>query len=251
MKPAISVLLPSRGRPVDLKSSVESIFDLAEDPDLDDPHLREAQFVGQGVHEQRVLVIIGERWGYACIHDMFNQLASLSRGDWLVNWNDDARWVTHGWDELLRDAPLFAIQYPRQNTAKSSNYTVPVTSRQVYQAIGHLSQNAYSDAWSSDVSAYAGTSVIRDDVVYSHERPSDDTAQGQSLVGDAQWALFVSDEQRAMRRAESLRLVKHPVYVGRFDDWDVTRVDHPAPSVKLGDGEAKARSYVLRGRRGR
>lgn len=255
--PRVSILLPARGRPAGLKSSINSIFDLAAKPDEvevlvrldgDDPHLAAEQVFLRSSPTRDISIGIGKRIGYAHMHTMYNWCAYHSKGQWLVNWNDDMTMITEGWDALLCDAPSYCVQFPRRDTTPTSDCTVPITNRSIYEVLGHLSLNAYCDAWISDFSAFAGTSVIRDDIVFHHDRLNDQTLRDQGVVGTAAWGLFTTQEQKTARRRDMDKIMAAPPYAKRFDGWRTETVFHQIDHLQLAAGEAKARAYALKGR---
>lgn len=269
-KISISMLLPARGRPANLRTSVQSVFDLAADPDSvevlvrlddDDPHLREELAILEGHEAREVLVGVGPRLGYARMNDYYDALAAQARGDWIFFWNDDTDMVTRAWDELTRQCPLYSVQFPRRDTIPAesrpgydgplySDYTFPVLGRPVLEALdGNMSKNPYCDAWLSDVSGFAGTSVVRPDVVFTHHRLNDQTLADQAGAGK-QWQQFSAEQQKAMRIEAMQKVMAHPMWVARFDDWNVERFEHIGVDyIRLLEGERRAGAYRLLGRK--
>lgn len=259
-KPTISILLPARGRPKNLSASIESLRCLANDPSAvevlvaldDDDHSLQDEveilrcFDVAGVFNQ-VAFECGQRLGYSKMHEYYNRLAAASSGDWLVIWNDDIEMVTRGWDVLLIEAPKFTVQFPRRDTVSTTDYTLPVIERLWYERLGHLSLNAYCDAWISDVSAFAGTSVVRDDVVFVHHRLNDTTLLEQS--GNNEWEKFVSEDQRALRRLDMKKILSAPDHEHRFNGFEVEAVYHDVDHINLMSKERRAQSFVLKKRR--
>jgi hypothetical protein len=255
MTPTISALLPTRNRPLHLRSSIDSLFALAAEPgaieviarlDTDDPTLHESMRVLQhSLFADQIHVGIYERVGYARCNEMWNWLAEVSHGDWLLIWNDDIEMLTPGWDALLREAPQFSIQWPRRDIVATTDYTLPVIGRQVYEALGHITVNALVDAWLADVSAHADTSIARDDVVFVHHRLIDDTMNGQA---DAlkDWHKFSEDEQRALRNWDRASVLAAPGWSSRFEGWKVEPVGIALDYLKL--GPEPPRAFVLRGK---
>lgn len=260
MKPSISILLPARGRPKNLKTSVGSLFDLAAKPDEvevivilddDDSCLREEMgILRDNKYADNIQVSIDKRLGYSAMHRYYQQCVDAARGDWLFMWNDDIDMVTKGWDDLTRDAPAFCVQFPRRDIVATTDYTLPVVGRPVYEAIGHYSMNAYCDAWISDYSAFAGTSVIRDDIVFTHHRLADQTLADQA-DGGKEWHKFTQDEQLKMRRADMEKVISAPGYADRFKGWDIEVNYHVGVDyIKLAARELRAQGVTLKGRRG-
>ncbi len=255
MTPKISMLLPARGRPANLKLSVESVFDLAAKPDEievlvrlddDDPYLAKEVEILRVWSVRHVSLYTGARLGYHRMHDYYNRLAQEAVGDWLFFWNDDIELRTQDWDRLLHEAPLFSVQFPRRDTVKHADPTIPVVGRPIYEAVGRLSGNAYCDAWVSDISGYAGTSINRDDIVFHHHRLNDATMAEQN-DGGKEWARF--DTQKAERRVEMDKIVAAPGYAGRYDGWNTAVEYHPVDYINLAAGEVKAYTTILKGRK--
>jgi hypothetical protein len=256
----ISMLLPTRGRPKHLKNAIDSAFRLAANPEsiemlvqLDrcDPSLKEAiDVLREHRWTEQIRMCVAPRVGYSGMHLMNNALAECANPEskWLHIWNDDLEMLTPGWDVLLLECPPFAIQFPRRDTTATSDHTVPVMGMPVYRAIGRMSGNAFCDAWIADVSAFAGTSVTRDDVLFHHYRFEDATAAG-SNDGGREWERFRSAEQRAERHVDREKIVSSPEWAGRFDGWDVVEEPHVGIDyINLMGTTASARSYRLRER---
>lgn len=223
MEPIVSALYPARGRPYALHRSTRSLLDLAAHPervellfafDADDPQLASEMGIvaslGARYPASRLVTVIGARRGYARLHEYFNELAALSRGAWLLHWNDDTDMVTPGWDDLLFTAPPVSVQLLRRDVCATADPTFPATGRPVYEAMGHLSLNAHCDAWVSDVSWWAGCQVLRNDIVFTHHCMADQTARER--VDDM--PRFKGPEQTA-ERARDIERVKARVTAGK------------------------------------
>lgn len=191
----VSVLLPTRGRQDSLRRSVRRLLELAADPrsvevliavDRDDTGaVHEAAFeVGNHV------AVYDQRCGYHRLHEYFNHLAEVSRGVWLLLWNDDAEMTTPGWDDVLRE---LAVTDPHAAVADLRTQlsphlcTFPAVTRWAYEAVGTFSPTCHCDTWWQDVSRRSGT--IRDvDVHVIHRRADltgehNDRTRAESLAG--------------------------------------------------------------------
>ena len=223
MKPAISILLPTRGRLVPLDDSLTSLRDLAADPDSlevvaryddDDPATGDA--LPSILRQWKAPIILGgERWGYKRGHDYYNQVAAAATGDLLMLWNDDAIMLTRHWDVLLREALPFSVQFLRRDIFEQADITFPVIGRPVHRALGHLSLNAHVDLWLGEISfgdgeihdgrPGAGIGRFRNDIEIHHYRLNDQTSidrdQNYDLSG------FSSDAMRAAREEDVRRLL--------------------------------------------
>lgn len=252
----ISMLLPARGRPKNLKMSIESVFDLAREPgavelvvrlDDDDPHLEEELDILRVPAPGNVQVVVGPRLGYGGMAEMYNSCAAIAKGAFLCDWNDDMLIATRHYDALIMDAPAFCIQFPRLYERPTTDYTLPFTAKRVFETVGHLSQNAYCDAWLSDIAGYSGISVERNDIAFKHFRLNDATLKEQGISGGDEMARFKMPEQRAQRLSDIEAIVAAPEYNTRFLGWWSEERMHPAPEIN-GSRVHHARSYTLKGK---
>ena len=215
MSEYVSVLYPARGRPYALHRSAAASLDRAARPDrvellfrfdADDPQLASEMGViaslARRYPHSRLLAITGERHGYVGLHDYFNELAAVSRGAWLLQWNDDTDILTPAWDDLLFQAPPVSVQLLRRDVCATADPTFPATGRPVYEAMGHISLNGHCDAWVSDVSWWAGCQVIRNDIVFAHHCMADQTARDRVDDMDR----FKGAEQTAVRAGDIERV---------------------------------------------
>jgi len=179
----ITVLLPTRGRPEILKSSLESLIDRASNPkdievmlgiDEDDPETIEfvkekiAPYLQENGVEARANIF--KPIGYENLHNYVNTLAGNGQGEWLFFWNDDGIMVTEGWDEVIDSyTGQFKLLAPKDNHNGHPYAIFPVVPRDWYILVGHLSQNAQNDAWLSHI-AYMLDIFERIDVEFIHDR---------------------------------------------------------------------------------
>lgn len=193
----ISVLLPSRGRPEKLKQSVTRLLETAENPkaieilirmDLDDHESWAELPKTDGV---RITYIYGERYGYANLHQYYNELAEKARGEWLMVWNDDAMMEQKGWDTVIH-----AIEPGIKVLAMDQWALFPVVHRSFYECLGHLSLNAHTDSWLDAVARQAG--VMQDvPVKWVHDRTNDKTQlEAQDAMRTTQPEFFREPCQR-------------------------------------------------------
>lgn len=217
MKPKISILLPTRGRADRLRSAIFSLFDTAST-------LTHLELVvrmdddDQATHDSPVWTEIawkagklanlkihgGPRLGYARMHDYYNELAEHADGRLLFIWNDDTEMLTEGWDDkLLRLADEHGpvVQFMRVQAKAHADTTFPVVDRRIFEAVGHLAQHCYVDTWLDKVSAMAGVQVLRNDIVFRHDRLNDQTASdNRSAIAAEHNRWFALDE---LRRADA------------------------------------------------
>lgn len=157
--PLVSVLLPTRKRAVSLERSVGSLLDRASVPqdieimlavDPDDGTLRDSPAL-PGV----LVWTAPERYGYEGLYRYYNQLAGLATGHWLMLWNDDARMVTQGWDDIIRAQRRWGVLASRANHCGEANL-FPVFPRWWTQATGHIALSPNVDVWIQEVGAMLG-----------------------------------------------------------------------------------------------
>lgn len=182
MDPKISILLPTRGRTEQLKRSVLSLIDLADQPesiewlfgfDEDDPESISywqkniAPLIDQS--QGSYVCIEYEPMGYVRLNEYVNDLASRAHGDWFVFWNDDAIMLDQGWDtEIAKYTGKFCLQ--AFETHNGHPYSIfPIVPRQWFQILGHLSQHQLNDAWLSQI-GWLLDIVIRIPINVEHER---------------------------------------------------------------------------------
>lgn len=151
----ITVMLPSRGRPKDLDLAIDSVLDKAKYPetveiivklDLCDP-LRP-----RWPQRKHVLYTTSERLlGYESIHTFCNNMLQIANGDWIMLWNDDARMVTYGWDDILRqEKPRCVLLNPADEHGNHA-HIFPIVNRQICLELGHFALNAFTDRWLQNV----------------------------------------------------------------------------------------------------
>lgn len=211
---SISVLLPTRGRPHGLRAAIETLLNLAAAPGAiefliraDDDDRASTHDVGSASSfAGSVSLRFGPRLGYRRVFEHYNELAATSRGLWIINWNDDVEMLTHGWDELARQAPAHSVQFFRRDILEKADTTFPCTGRSVYQAMGHLSLQTHADDWMRVVADKAGVTVFRDDIVFHHHRLNDQTSRDRD-AGGYDTTGFNSPEMQALmaKDAENVR----------------------------------------------
>lgn len=190
----ISILLPARGRPEGIKNAISSLLMLAKTPeyvevlvrlDKDDPQLNTIlQVLNKFPCVNHDDIIIGDRGkGYRDVFHYYNRLASMCRGDRMINWNDDVQMLTQHWDSLLNDCPPHSIQFMRRDILEHADTTFPVTGRSVYKAMGRLAGQVHADDWLGYVAKGAEVAVFRDDVVFHHDRLIDQTSYDRDHGG--------------------------------------------------------------------
>lgn len=208
-KRTISVLLPSRGRPELLKSSIASLgrgdFEVLVRYDDDDATMP-LKNVKKNVRQVR-----GERVGYGNFHLMINELAEIATGDWLMLWNDDAIMKTAGWSEII--ATHDSIRPTVLNffdISNNQNNLFPVMSRRMYKTIGHFSLSTHCDTWAQDVANGTGTHIAVEGIEAEHIRESlnDLTKRETQNTYSTSSPIYFSDRMRQLRDEDMIKIRK-------------------------------------------
>jgi len=169
----ISVMFPTRGRPVQALSSMQSMIDTADNPHdiefmiaIDDDDQKTIDYVESDMipyfekADLDLYVFTQPRMGYHRLNEYTNILAQHSKGEWLCVWNDDAIMVSKGWDtEILSHSGQFAVQ--RFSDNHGHPYAIfPVIPRDWLILFGCVSPHVVTDGWISQV-AYICDAMIQ------------------------------------------------------------------------------------------
>lgn len=208
-----SILIPSRTRSSHLISAIDSLYQTVAVPEhieiqvrLDRDDAGSVEELGTHLSDRpgyRVNTMIGDRGrGYADLHLMYNALAAKATGKWLLVFNDDMSMETHGWDAHLMtiDDQKILLVNPA-DTAGRPTTIHPFIRRDSVNALGHVSLNAYSDAWLQQVYAEAGASADFATIKVRHIRDEmhDEVVESQRQGGTAAWEEFQSEEMKTLR----------------------------------------------------
>lgn len=203
----ISVLLPSRGRPLSLADSIGSLRVMANDPaaleilvaaDPDDPATAKA-----AEQSRATCWTAPTRYGYHQLHRYVNHLATLASGEWLLLWNDDARMLTPGWDRRVEEAEP-GVLWSAHNDSPALNI-FPIAHRSIIETLGHFSLSPHCDSWAQDVATAVGAHH-RIPVDVLHDRHDLTGGHNDQTFRDAQagyrTADYHSSEMVALRRRD-------------------------------------------------
>ena len=169
----ISVLLPTRGRTTALQVSINSLLDLADQPDqievllaMDRDDESTVQWVREHIlpHRPTVQLHLFRRMGYQKIHIYVNTLAGIAQGDWLMAFNDDAQMETSGWDSLVYkhdDHPMPLLRIPCSNF-QHPFALFPIVKRQWLEVNGHLSYQVHYDRFMYNVAQNMCEGIVID-----------------------------------------------------------------------------------------
>lgn len=163
--PLASILLPTRGRPQLVREAVDSVYSKCVDKsaieflfkldDDDAPGIEAVRDIAKTVPSQ---IIIGPRGnGYYDLHHIVNYLSSLAKGDWLFIFNDDAKMLTDGWDQILLNANMSTMPRWGGNEdvclfgphviEREISWEFPILRRKVFEELGHFSLHMSNDSY--------------------------------------------------------------------------------------------------------
>lgn len=151
----ISVMIPTRGRPALCLESASSMIQLAERPDDVEIVLRRDVDDGAtygAIPQSRW--IVGPPMGYTGLHTYYYECAALSRGEWLVVWNDDSTMLTPQWDAELRRGD------PRAVWISFAHKHFPAISRRWYEVTGRIAASAHVDTYVAHVAEILVTTGV-------------------------------------------------------------------------------------------
>jgi hypothetical protein len=158
----ISILLPTRGRCDSLRSSVQSLFERASDPESiqimfgfdNDDNLGTDYFrqeVEPYLKNQKIsyCAFAFDPMGYIRLNEYVNYMALKSNANWLIFWNDDAVMETDNWDQIVNNytGQFKLLAFHSHNDHPYSIF--PIVPSAWLDLLGYLSPHQISDAWLS------------------------------------------------------------------------------------------------------
>lgn len=223
MKPRISILVPTWGRPERLRAMIESVrateserCEILVRVAVNDP--RATDYASAPFDQASIFVVPG--------HDSYGRgiewLQERAQGEILLAASDDVLFRTTDWDELVREAfaavpdgLLVAYANNGQDREKCEHF---FTTRRWIDTVGYMVWPEFRhfcvDQWVEELAAKIGRLAFLRDVVIEHmhrkyrKAPNDATyelVRGNSGTNDADNALYA---QRAPERANALAKLK-------------------------------------------
>lgn len=192
--PLLSVLLPTRGR---YEQALESLYSIAHTSSramdcmrdievlvrIDDDDPQAALWRLNQSRRSNVKVVQGPRFGYSGHHHYYNEVAKVATGDWLLLWNDDAKFadISAGWDLALltMDIPPGCsdeVCMLLGSMGKRSYGDFPLTRRAASVKLGHYAQSPQVDSYLLSLYWKLGA-IGRIPIDCSHELQGDATSR--------------------------------------------------------------------------
>lgn len=211
----ITVMFPSRKRPLSLLRSYWSLISTASAPhriqfivavDPDDPATSRAAYQLGSV----TVVQAPERYGYARQQHYWNAMLHHASGDWLMVWGDDALMQTRAWDDVIGSDRKPAVLWPRANGPEQAN-CFPVIPAAWPLELGRFTPSAHPDTYWQHVGQALNRHVPipveiihnRFDLTGGH---NDDTyREGRGLLGPEGMADHLADPELVAGDAERIR----------------------------------------------
>lgn len=199
----ISILLPTRGRRLALKRSLESLITTADIPGrleillgVDDDDHGLLEYIDTEINPIVAQYRVGcsanvfQPIGYENMHQYVNHLASQATGEWLVLWSDDGIMLSDGWDTEIADRTGQFKLLAFQNNHGANPYSIfPIIPRDWYLLNEHISHHAQLSAWLSNI-AYMLDIFERIDAKFLHDRAdltgnnNDETFKNRKELGN-------------------------------------------------------------------
>jgi hypothetical protein len=252
----ISILLATRGRTEPLGKSVQSLFDLADNPmkiqlmlGFDKDDTKGLTYFDRTLQPWLVKKQIAytafsfTRMGYENLHKYNNAMCTKSNANWLMIWNDDATMETKGWDTTINSytGQFKLLAFDTHNAHPYSIF--PIVPQEWYDLLGYISPHQAQDAWVSQ-QAYMLDILERIPVKVLHDRydltgnNKDQTFDERKMhEGNPNDPLdFHSHPQIKLRQYDSARLAQHMrekhgldttffdnIFKGLQDPWEKLR----------------------------
>lgn len=150
----ISLIIPTRSRPAELRETLRAVHDLAEQPDQveavcrldwDDPQLDDNFKVLREFCQFNYAITGPRRRGYSSVVEFMDECAAVSTGQLILCFNDDMRMETPGWDKVIIQA---MADRPRSvgigeitlngDASNQYPYSIAVIPRPLYKICGSL-----------------------------------------------------------------------------------------------------------------
>lgn len=206
----ISIILPSRGR---LNSLIKTIDELrmlscstlaievlvGADPD-------DFTTINYANAHADQLFVSPERWGYKELHKYYNALTKLSKGDWVLLWNDDAFMLTSKWNCIIESLPSNILVADLQTQLSPDLCCFPAVRRIAIESVrGYSPHISHADTYWQDIGRATNT-IQAIPVSINHDRMDltgghNDITRAEAVV-QYQTQQYYSDRIQALIRAD-------------------------------------------------
>ena len=227
----VSVLIPTRGRPLKLAQALRSLHTRSgysneveyllwvDDDDKDTLKFLAAIKEWDGLPSLKT--VVGPRGrGYLDLHVGLNTLASVSLGDWIFCFNDDAEMLTYGWEQMFcglivsgdeaYGCPDGICMIIPNTLGRPKSPEFFAIHRKVYEVLGYLGPNMGIDDWLSDIMGKVDRKIFCGLKIF-HEDEDDQTfVEGRkSLTEKGIYELTASFQVVRGRITDTLKLMDY------------------------------------------
>jgi glycosyl transferase family 2 len=194
MRPAISVIAPTRNRVPLLDHMLTTLDATVSDPARVEVILRcdydDVLSIAYLCQRGTPFIVGSRREGYATLATFINEAARLSTGELVIVVNDDVEFLTADWDLRLTEA---AAEYPDgifdlgvNTVLNNPNFVFPCQSRRQIEVLGCFFDERliYPDIWLRDVLLPFGRAIRVPEVTIQHNwlGQSEDQAVAASVA---------------------------------------------------------------------
>lgn len=177
----ISICIPSRGRPKQLKRMIDSALKSAA-------NVNRIEFLVYADNDDESMVNFSHKntkvfWcEHRTISEMTNYLASKSDGSLIMYCADDVIFRSHAWDDLIEMKYLQSKQKTclihgddlGQNSLKIATHGF--ISRELYELLGYilpeLFKSDFCDTWITEICSKSGIRIFTQQLVIEHMHPA-------------------------------------------------------------------------------
>lgn len=160
----ISILLPTRLRPIQVSKTIDNIISKVSDienleillrMDEDDTETLELLKTKYCNYiDKYIKIVVGERKkGYEDLSNFFYELFEISTGEWMFLFNDDLTCETQNFDLLITEnnygvSILYGLGDNFNCNIRGGNWCFPIVNRKIVQTLEHFSiETPHVDGW--------------------------------------------------------------------------------------------------------
>lgn len=186
MKPYISVILTSRGRFEQLKSSLDSLYLNCSDKnnyevivifDEDDQETIKNFLSMEKKYNFKILIT--KRYGYDYLHIQQNMAAYIAEGEWFWIWNDDVEVKSQNWDQIIKEHDgEFSVLSTYGMAApdwENAHPPFPIIPKKWFQILERITPWNHLDTYVVKLCEVFGLLKFEEKIQYLHDRKVDET----------------------------------------------------------------------------
>ena len=119
--------------------------------------------------------IFQKRRPWSELHECWNKMATMARGEWIHFATDDMTNTTEHWDKLIKEryrgkfVHIRTMVYDGADGHTHPCATVPYLNRDFYNTMGHVAYNMQIDLWMGDIATDLGFQLTDEDLTFWHD----------------------------------------------------------------------------------